>query len=181
MDNFMQIMSEEGAIRNVQRYLRQISYFEPSIGNIIIDGIYREPTRNGVITFQRIKGISPTGIVDKETWDLLYGEYLLSLKRNSTANAIMPFYDIPGSYAPKIGDSNALVRLLELMLEEVSTEYVLLENSITHNGIFDTATSDALREYQRINMLPESGILDRDTWDRLADDYNLILRKNSAQ
>ncbi len=181
MDNFMQHMSDEAAVRNIQRYLRQISYFEPTIGNIIIDGIYREPTRNGVLAFQRIKGIAPTGVVDRKTWDELYAEYLMSLRKNSSANGIMPYYDIPGTYAPKIGDSNALIRLLELILEEVSAEYVLLENSFKHNGVFDIETSNALKEYQRINMLPETGTLDRDTWDRLADDYNLILRKNSAQ
>lgn len=179
--DFWQVATEENAIRNIQRYLRQLSYFEPTIGNIIIDGIYRTSTRNGVSAYQRIKGFEVTGVTDRKTWDALYSDYLKCLDRNSSGDSISPFFDLPNDYELVLGASNALVRLIELMLEEISSVYTILAGTFEVNGVFDSDKQNAISEYQKINRLSVTGNIDKQTWDRLASDYNLILRKNASQ
>ena len=47
------------------------------------------------------------------------------------------------------------------------------------DGIFDTATRDALRNYQRISGLPATGNADRATWEQLYADYLASLALHS--
>jgi len=47
------------------------------------------------------------------------------------------------------------------------------------DGIFDTRTEEALREFQRLRSLPVTGNADLDTWERLYRDYRSSLSVNS--
>ena len=44
------------------------------------------------------------------------------------------------------------------------------------DGIFDTATEDAVRAFQGVYGLPETGRADRQTWDRIYDAYLRVER-----
>ena len=46
------------------------------------------------------------------------------------------------------------------------------------DGIFDTATEQAIREYQRLSALPITGQADLETFTRLFADYERSLKKN---
>ena len=47
------------------------------------------------------------------------------------------------------------------------------------DGIFETKTTDSLREFQRSRGLPITGSADFETWERLYDDYRASLSNNS--
>jgi len=128
--------------------------------------------------FQISKNIPPTGVADIITWGLLFDEYQKSVGVNSSASGIFPFFDLPSDYEIKVGDSNILVSIIEIMLEELSSEYTEFKDSYEKNGIFDKNKSDIIKGYQRKNMIDQSGRIDRNTWNRLAEDFNLIIRKN---
>ena len=66
----------EEAIREVQRYLRAVSYRHESVPHIGIDGIYGEGTRAALRAFQILFSLAPTGVADDETFALLYREFL---------------------------------------------------------------------------------------------------------
>ena len=168
----------QNAVKSIQKYLRQINHKVGSINRIPIDGIYGEDTRNGIIDFQKSNGIPETGIVDLITWGLLYSAYLKSIEKNSSSDGIYPFFDTQSDYEIKIGDNNTLVQILEIILEEISTEYIETENTFERNGVFDQRKSDIIYEYQKTNLLPTNGRVDKTTWNRLASDFNSILRKN---
>ena len=61
--------NEKEAIRNVQRYLRQLSYTDADIPPVPIDGIFGEATENSLIAFQTKNGLSPSGVADRESFD----------------------------------------------------------------------------------------------------------------
>ncbi len=67
---------EEEAIREVQRYLRAISYKESRVPHVGVDGIYGEETREAVRAFQALFPLLVTGLVDAQTFALLYREFL---------------------------------------------------------------------------------------------------------
>ena len=68
--------TEKDAIRNLQRYLRQLSYTDKDIIAPPIDSIYDRATADSVRSFQRKYGIAETGIANKET----FGYYQEGLK-----------------------------------------------------------------------------------------------------
>ena len=67
---------EEEATREVQRYLRAVSYRHASVPHIGIDGIYGEETRAALRAFQRHFSLPQTGEANAETFALLYREFL---------------------------------------------------------------------------------------------------------
>ena len=67
---------EEEAIREVQRYLRAVSYRHASIPHVGVDGIYGEQTREAVRAFQLLFSLDETGVVDMNTFSRLYREFL---------------------------------------------------------------------------------------------------------
>ena len=82
---------------------------------------------------------------------------------------IRPF---PESYAYELspGERSELAFILQLMLNSLSLYYDLPR--IPVNGTYDTVTELVVREFQRVNMLPVTGRVDRATWKRLAEEYN---------
>ena len=112
----------QNAVKNIQKYLRQINHKIGSVNRIPIDGIYGEDTRNGIIEFPKKNGIPETGIVDLTTWNFLYYAYQKSIIENSSAEGIFPFFDTQSDYEIKIGDNNTLVQIVEIILEEIATE-----------------------------------------------------------
>ena len=53
------------AIRNLQTYLREISFYDSSIPRVPIDGLYDTDTRAAVLEFQRTRGFEASSNVDK--------------------------------------------------------------------------------------------------------------------
>lgn len=176
----MQEITYENAVRNIQRYLRQIIYFEPDISEFVpLDGIYGDRTRDAVLGFQRKRGIAENGIVDRLTLNRLFEEYLLSIAKNSSGRSISPFYDFPADYELKIGDENSLVAIIRIMLEELSGIYNFLSDVSGDEGKYYNEDLAALiRRYQAINNITDSGRINKETWNRLASDYDRALRIN---
>ena len=72
-------MNEREATRNLQKYLRQLGYFDADFPLVPIDGIFESDTRDALMIFQTKNSLPATGVADKETWDALFAEYLASL------------------------------------------------------------------------------------------------------
>lgn len=176
------VATEENAIMNLQKYLKQLSYFYPSlVKDIIITGIYDSNTRDAVINLQKQFDVEASGIVDKITWDMIYACYRRSINENSSQNCISFFPDKPSTFEIKIGDNSPLVRIIEVILEEISAVYTDFENTVTANGIYDETKANAIRIFQRINLLDATGSIDSDTWNSLTYEYNAISRANSLE
>ena len=162
--------NNDTAVRNLQRYLRRLSYEDNAILPIPIDGIFDTRTEEALIEFQRAYGLDATGRADKETWDLLFLEYLRLSEEKDRVARVDFFPKTPTNYVTAIGEESAFSLLLQWLLSELSVVYDTLL-APTPNGRFDTQTSEAVLEFQAKNDIEPTGLVDRNTWSRIAEEY----------
>ena len=164
-------INENEAIANLQTYLRQLSYFDKSITPPPIDGILGEDTEQAIRDFQIRYGIDETGIANKETWEALYREYLKSVKENALPQKISLFPVIEKDYTIERNDNWFLVEALQYMLEELRYSYDNFEG-VKRSGVYDEETENAVKDFQKRNLLEESGKVNKETWDAITRQFN---------
>ena len=162
--------TESEARRNLQKYLRQLAYFDPTIPFVPIDGNVGSDTTDALRAYQSKKGLPATGIADQETWEALYEDYLISLEEEAPSAGFSPFPNVPKDYSLKLGDRGFAVSAVQYMLEEISVFYPFTPVEIT--GIYDEATRDAVSEVQIRYLLPVTGGVDKLTWNALVRLYD---------
>ena len=159
---------ETQAIFNLQRYLRQLSRFDPDIPSVNEDGIFGEETRASLSAFQQKYGLPVTGTADAETWAMLFNEYLASVEARTRPDPVYLFPRYPVDFSVGLGDENVYVAVIQLLLREAITLYGLDAELLPLNGVFDARTEQAVRDFQSVQRLPDDGRVDRITWNRLA-------------
>ena len=164
---------EREAIRNLQRYLRHLSYFDEDIPPLPLSGLWDPNTREALIAFQRKNQLPPTGTADERTWTLLYDQYRRSLEEKSPPATMPIFPRLPERSSLRLGDVGFPVTAVQYMLDELTIEFDGLEG-VPQNGIYGPETARAVTEFQRRNLLPETGEVDKATWDALVRSYELI-------
>ena len=135
------------------------------------NGQYDEATRAAVRQFQRMRGYPATGVVDRQTWEEMSRLYR-ERGEDSMIEGIRPFVGPNRRIYPR--ERSDLVMILQLMLNELRIRYDGF-GPIPLSGIYDEMTEDAVRGFQRINLLPMDGITDARTWNRMARQYNQVL------
>ena len=165
------------AVRNLQIYLRELSYTDPRIPSVPIDGVYASATRSAVEVFQAIHRLPVTGTVDAPTWELIYAEYLRAISRHHRPAGIFPFPHEMVPYTIIPGEESDLTALLHLMLETLSQSYDL-QTELPRGKEYSTATERAVRTFQRAHGLPITGRVDVLTWNALAEAYSRIVQDN---
>lgn len=134
-------------------------------------GQYDDATRAAVRQFQRMRGYPATGVVDRRTWEEMSRLYR-ERGEDSVIEGIRPFVGREGRIYPR--ERSDLVMILQLMLNELRIRYDGF-GPIPLSGIYDDMTEEAVRGFQRINLLPEDGVTDVRTWNRMAQQYNRVL------
>lgn len=159
---------ETQAIYNLQRYLRQLSRFDPDIPSVDEDGIFGDKTRVALASFQGKYGLPVTRAADAETWAKLFQEYLDSIESRTRPDPVYIFPRTPADYSVGRGDRNIYVAVIQLLLRDIITLYGEDAERLPLDGIFGETTEQAVRDFQRIQRLPPDGRVDRITWNRLA-------------
>ena len=165
--------NEREAISNIQKYLRQLSYHDERINPVPIDGVWESDTKRAVAQFQRQNNLPITGTVDRATWDRLKQEYDRSVAENSPPARLDIFPREPQDYALTLGDKSFLTNAVQYMLGELSRLYYLPNFTIT--GEYDDNTANAIAEFQKRNLIKQTGNVDRETWDALTIQHNILL------
>lgn len=169
---------ERDAIENIQRYLRHLSFHDVRLGeqgSVPLDGIWDSATRNALIKFQQSRGLPVTGTVDRATWDILKAEYDASVAQNSSPAALYLFPRYPQGFEIKKGDRGYLVVTVQHLLRELERLYFFPSAPLELSGIFDENTAELVRDFQRRNQINPTGSVDRETWDAMAVQHNLLL------
>ena len=159
------------AIRQLQRYLRTLHYFDNAGGRVPLDGIFDDATEAALRAFQEAAGLSVTGRADLETWERLFAAYSASVEAKRPPERIAHFPQIPENYSIEVGETQFLVSIIQNALQELAIIYEGLE-AVPLSGIYDEATAAAVRAFQKIHGLPATGAVDRATWNAIAIAYN---------
>ena len=164
------IDDEKNANRQVQTYLRELSYAYGDLPQITVDGIYGEETKKAVHAFQNKFGLTATGEVDLATFNLLYEESVGAREERAGQSELLSASVFP----LQKGDSGSEVRILQSVIGE------LLGLRIPFDGFYGRATEDGVRAFQRKYQYPPSGIVDRKLWNRIAKEYRLLTENKKS-
>lgn len=170
-------ISRGKAVENLQKYLRELSYYDNRITPVPIDGIYGDSTRCAVGDFQKIHGMPESGVVNRETWDAIYKSYKNCVKSNAEPCGIYPFPHKGPDFCIAKNERSDLVLIVQIMLNTLKIGYDDL-GDFEENGVCDEATQNAIRIFQSRNFLPQTGLVDTATWNRLAAGYNMYVKKD---
>ena len=81
-----------------------------------------------------------------------------------------PVTDVEESYPGtplKVGDQGNDVRIIQTQLNSISNNYPAIPKITAPNGIFDVRTEEAVRIFQQVFFLDETGIVDKATWYKI--------------
>ena len=159
------------AVRNLQRYLRRLSYEDHGIPPVPVDGIFGSRTQESLSAFQRAFFLPVTGIADRETWDALFAEYSRLRREKDAPRFPDLFPQVPPHYETSMGESSAFITLLQWMLGELKVAYDSLPEPLL-SGVYDDATASSVRAFQAIHGLPQTGRVNRAVWNRIVEEYN---------
>ncbi len=171
------IGSVGNGVQLVQLRLNRISRNYPSIPKIPnVDGYYGIETQNAVREFQTVFDLAPDGIVGRATWYKIQSVHSAVKRLNELNSEGVIYSDIPKQYPTelKLGDSGDAVRIVQFMLSYIAS----YEDAITpfeENGSFDQATEDAVKSFQRLYGLEQTGVINGRTYARIYDVYNAIV------
>lgn len=159
----------QDAILNLQRYLRAISFIDERITRVPVDGLFDSDTQKAVSEYQRTRGLAETGIVDKTTWDTLFAEYRAITEARDRTPTVNFFPTVPEDYEAVLGEEHSFIAMVQLVLRELSVVYDGFPD-IEISGVFDTATEEAVKQFQEISGLSPTGRIDLLTWNRMGRD-----------
>nr|MDD6335709.1 peptidoglycan-binding protein [bacterium] len=152
-------------VRIAQYYLAVISYFDPFIPQVLIDGEFDQNTLEGVLAFQRQYNLPQTGIIDRETWNLMmsaYNELLRQLRENGIdLDQVSQIYPgrvlTQGMQGDDVSDLQALINRAASINPWIPT--------VPQSGTFDQQTERAVLDIQASNeILPDNGAVGPLTW-----------------
>ena len=92
---------------------------------------------------------------------------------NMYINTAEQIQGIPSSWPGAdldIGSSGQKVRQLQEQLNLIGDYYTAIP-ALTVDGIYGERTAEAVRQFQRINNMPQTGGVDFPTWNRISDRY----------
>ncbi len=156
----------DSPIMDLQRYLRLISTVYPTVPEVALDGIYGPQTTLAVKEFQRANDREATGIVDYDTWELIRLTYnLITMLNNESVKGV----NFPADYQVDKGNDE-YTHHVSIMLNRLSKLFENIPN-VELGDEYDENTAEAVKEFQRLSGLTQTGVTDKQTWQKLSDIY----------
>ncbi len=167
-------------VQVIQTQLNRISRDYPSIPKIPSnDGIFGIETENAVKEFQEIFNLTSDGIIGKGTWYKIKYIYVAVSNLAELNSEGIRLEDIPKQFVGdiRLGNQGDPVRVLQYYLALIAA----YNNAIpapTIDGIFGQGTLSAVNSFQTEYGLPQTGIVDAATWNKLTEVYLGIIESN---
>lgn len=171
------IGSSGNDVKSLQLYLNRISRNYPAMPKIpTLDGVFGTATEAAVRKFQEIFDLAQTGIVDEATWYKI--TYIFtSVKRIAELNSEgLTLEEISRQYSQdvRIGMQSNEVRIIQYYLAVIGAYYeAVIPVDIT--GYFGEETEKSVKSFQRVFGLPQTGVVDRLTWNDMYRAYQGIV------
>lgn len=163
----------------LQTMLNRISRNYPAIPKINpVDGIFGPQTERAVREFQQVFGLSVDGVVGQSTWYKLVFLYVGVTRLSELTSEGQSFTQVQppasgitlqeGSTGPAVSALQYFITVLGQVLYNFPT--------LTIDGIYGPKTRQAVSDAQRYLGLPDTGVVDRQTWLALYDAYTSVAR-----
>ena len=167
------------SVRSLQTYLNFISKSYNDLTEVVVTGTFGPKTKQNVLFFQRDTGLPQTGVVNEQTWNSITNVY------RDLAASITPNYRQYPGFPLQEGDSDQQLEEsgqtagrpiynLQVFLRAIAFEYEPIP-FVLPDGIFGPQTKAAVTAFQRETNLPQTGIVDQQTWDQIVDAYNQVI------
>ena len=160
-------------VQTIQTYLNRIRRNYPAIPAITDSpGIFGDSTKAAVTKFQNIFNLTPDGIVGKSTWykiSSLYTAVARLAELDSEGNTL-GIGTVPPSTTLSQGSRGQDVITLQYLLDVISEYYPGIP-SIAQDGIFGSATRNAVIAFQQEMGLSPDGVVGARTWNALYEAY----------
>ncbi len=157
----------------IQRKLNRISTNFPGIPKIYpADGFFGASTTDAVRTFQEVFGLDADGLVGRATWNQIQFIYNAVKKLYTVSSEGLRITDVSTRYTDTLseGSTGEGVLTIQYYLSYISL-FVPSVIEATFDGSFGPGTTNAVRSFQQTYGLPETGVVDRATWDRMEEVY----------
>lgn len=165
-----QAIDSSGLIRELQTCLRQI-FREDGSPPLQITGVYDDPTRQAVARVQQQAGLPADGELNFASWEAVSR----ACRRANARFAAPVLLDLfpSADFLLSRGASGNLVLGMQLLLRFLSEKYRNIP-AAEQTGSFGPATEQAVQALQRKAGLPVTGVINAETWNRMALLYNFV-------
>lgn len=163
------VLGDSGiSVLRMQHSLSRISNNFPLIPEVEITGYFDESTENAVKIFQEIFGLPVTGIVDIDTWYRIRFLYIAVTHIAQIISEGLSFEELQQLFANVLleGGELPIIAYVEFFLDIVSQRYPSIK-PVDVNMYYGPRTTAAVREFQRIMGLNQTGIVNQETMNYL--------------
>lgn len=172
------------AVFTLQRQLNRITKDYPFLGKLTVDGIFGSRMAATVRAFQKQFNLTADGVVGRQTWYKISYIYV-SVKdlaeltsEGETSTGTLSDGTWNGTVL-STGSSGSAVEQVQFWLNTLA-QYTSSIPSVTVDGVFGSGTAAAVRAFQRKYGLTVDGVVGRDTWTELYDQFRSIQSDNGT-
>ena len=172
------------AVFTLQRQLNRITKDYPFLGKLTVDGVFGSRMAATVRAFQKQFNLTADGVVGRQTWYKISYIYV-SVKdlaeltsEGETSNGTLSDGTWGGTVL-RTGSTGSAVEQLQFWLNTLA-QYDSAIHSVTVDGVFGSGTAAAVRAFQRKYGLTVDGVVGRDTWTALYDQFRSIQSDNGT-
>ena len=166
------------SVRTIQQQLNRIHENYPGIPVISpVSSAYDRNTEDAVREFQRVFNLEADGIVGKATWYKIKEIWTGVKQLSELASEGLTLTEVEPAFPEVLqyGDEGVAVSTVQYCLAFLG--YFLPElPQLDITGRFDDDTRDAVYAFQNAYGLNVDGVVGRDTWNRLLNVYDQLLR-----
>lgn len=90
----LRLGSESDSVRTLQQYLNYVARYYPEIPSVTPTGYFGTRTRESVLAFQKLEGLTQTGVAEAATWTALTSLYNTLYLGNRLRGGQYPGYDV---------------------------------------------------------------------------------------
>jgi peptidoglycan hydrolase-like protein with peptidoglycan-binding domain len=169
-------------IARIQNQLERVRQSYPNIPGIAAaDGVFGEDTDRAVRAFQKIFNLEEDGIVGKQTWYKLLYVYNAVKKLADLHSEGIILQGVPKEFERtlRFGDTGKDVHVVQYFINNVAS-YNNAVPTVRITSTFDEPTTVAVTDFQQYVGLPRTGVVDRETFDALYDEYRGTLLTHEA-
>lgn len=161
-------------VKIIQTELNRISQNYPAIPKISEEnGVFGIDTRDAVLNFQEIFGLSPSGEVDKATWYRIKQYYsgVKGLGELLGEGISISEAQVPFTTQLREGSQGVGVKTIQYYLNILAYFNPNL-SALPLDGIYGPETTNAVRIFQQYYGLPVTGVMNTATWNVLNRIYS---------